>query len=336
MVASDSVREMDEVLVPLEEVADARARIGDHIHRTPLVTSRTLSQRLGRRVSLKLELWQKTGSFKPRGAFNEVLGLDESDRRQGVVGFSGGNFAQALAYAGSVLGVATKIVMPASTPDNYLDATRGYGAEVELVPTVTDAVARLEAYRAEGRPTLHPFDDPRMWAGNGTLGLEVAEDAPDVTDVFVSIGGGGFILGVTSAIKALLPDARVWGVETRGADTMRRSLDAGERVELEITSIAKTLGAPRVAERAFRLAQQQLEDVVVVDDADAIGALRLLLERAKVLTEPAASCTLPAAEQVADRLGDHVVLVLCGGNVATADLADWHHRFPPTGTTATR
>lgn len=317
--------------MPVSEIADARRRVADYVHHTPLVASRTLSELLGRRVSLKLELLQKTGSFKPRGAFNEVLGVAEDDLRQGVVGLSGGNFAQGLAYAGSVLGVRTRVVMPATTPGNYVDATRGYGAEVELVPTIADAVARLDEYRADGTPTLHPFDDPRMWAGNGTLGLELAEDAPDATDVFVSIGGGGFILGVTSALAARLPDARVWGVETQGADAMRRSLDAGERVEIEITSIARTLGAPRVAERAFRLAQQHLEDVVVVPDAEAVQALRLLLERAKVLAEPAAACTLPAARRVLDRLGDHVVLVLCGGNASVSDLADWQQRFPPDG-----
>jgi threonine dehydratase len=314
-------------LVPLEEIEVARAAVAPHIHRTPLVESRTLSERLGRRVSLKLELFQRTGSFKPRGALYEVMGLSDEERSQSVVGLSGGNYAQGLAYAGERLGVPIRVVMPASAPAGSVEATMAYGAEVELAPTMSEAFERFDQYRAGGATTLHPFDNRRMWAGNATLGLEVVEDAPDLTDIFVSIGGGGFIAGVASAVLALRPEVRVWGVETEGADAMRRALDAGNVVDIVPTSIATTLSAPRVAESTLAVASEHLEDVVVVPDAEAVASLEVLLERVKVLAEPAASCTLAAAERVRERLDDHVVLVLCGGNVSIDDLTRWRDSF---------
>jgi threonine dehydratase len=311
----------------LGDVQTAAPLVAPYVHRTPLVSSRTLSERLGTRVSLKLEMFQKTGSFKPRGAFNQLLHLAPDARRRGVVGVSGGNFAQGLAYAGRVLGVPVRILVPEGTPLHYLAATRGYGAEVEVVPTIAEAFARAEAYAGQGRAALHPFDDPWMMAGNGTLGLEVVEDAPDLSDLFVSIGGGGLMAGVATAVKGPLPGARVWGVETLGCHAMRLALDAGHPVEMQPSSIAKTLAAPWVSEGTLAAAREYLEDVVVVSDAAAVQALVFILERAKVLTEPAASCTLAAAEALRERLGEHVVLVLCGGNATLGDIAAWRERF---------
>ena len=313
--------------ITIEDIRSAADLVSPHVHRTPLSENRTVGERLGRRVSLKLELLQKAGSFKPRGAFNEVLHLSSAQRERGVVGVSGGNFAQGLAYAGQTLGVPVRIIMPAGTPANYVEATRGYGAEVEIAPTIAEAFARADAYAAAGVAALHPFDDPHMMAGNGTVGLEIAEDAPDATDIFVAIGGGGLMTGVATAVEALLPGARVWGVETEGADAMRRALDAGEVVEMQPTSIAKTLAAPWVSEATLQAAQTLLDDVLVVPDEAAFRALVFLLERAKLLTEPAASCTLAAAESVRDRLGDHVVLILCGGNTSLGDLRSWAQKF---------
>ncbi|MCU0280463.1 MAG: threonine/serine dehydratase [Acidimicrobiia bacterium] len=311
----------------LSDVQAARPLVAPRVHRTPLVASRTLSERLGIRVSLKLEVFQKTGSFKPRGAFNQLLHLDPEQRSRGVVGVSGGNFAQGLAYAGRELGVPVTIIVPEGTPAHYIAATRGYGAEVESAPSIAEAFFRADAYRAAGKASLHPFDDPRMMAGNGTLGLEVVEDAPDLTDLFVSIGGGGLMAGVAAAVKGLRPGARVWGVETLGCHAMRLALDLGRPVEMKPTSIAKTLAAPWVSAGTLAAAQAWLEDVLVVPDAAAVAALVLLLERAKVLTEPAASCTLAAAEAVRGRLGEHVVLVLCGGNAVLSDVAAWRERY---------
>jgi threonine dehydratase len=313
-------------MLNLEDIQDARRRIQGRVKRTPLVSSEALSTRLGASVYLKLELFQKTGSFKVRGAFNKVLSLPEDQRGRGLVAVSGGNHAQAVAYVASQLGLPSVIVMPEKTPRNYVDATRGYGAEVVLVPRVQEAFQAIAKYENDGWTSVHPFDDPLVMAGQGTVGIEILEDLPDVTDVVVSIGGGGFIGGVATAVKSLKPSTRVWGVETEGADAMSQALAAGHPVQLEaITSIARTLGAPSVSERTLLLARKYLQSVTLVPDSEAIGALRLLLERAKVLTEPAASCTWAAAKRLRVHFSpsSQVVLVLCGGNVAIDDICSY-------------
>jgi threonine dehydratase len=316
----------------LEDVRRARGRIAGRLHRTPTVRSAALGERLGCPVYLKLECFQKTGSFKPRGAFVKMLGLSEAERRRGVVAVSGGNHAQGVAYAARALGVPAVIAMPETTPANYLEATRGYGAEVVLTPDIASAFAEAGRLQEAGRVMIHPFDDPEVAAGQGTVGLEIIEDVPDATRVYVSIGGGGLIAGVATALKALRPDVRIIGVETRGADAMARSLAAGEPVTLpEITSIARTLGAPRVSDLTFEHVRRLVEEVVVVEDAAAAAALFLILERTKVLVEPAASCCLAAAERDRDRgrltPDDRVVLLLCGGNVSAESLCDFRRRF---------
>jgi threonine dehydratase len=307
----------------LADIESARSRIAEFVHRTPLVQSRTLSERLGTNVYLKAEVFQRTGSFKVRGAFNKMLLLGEVARERGVVAMSGGNHAQAVAYAARELGVRALIFMPQATPQNYVQATKGYGAEVVSVPTPADGFREMEAHGERGWAVVHPFDDPAVMAGQGTAALEILDDLPEVTDVLVSIGGGGLMGGVATAVKSRRPKARVWGVETVGADCMAQALAAGRVVTLpKITSIARTLGAPAASVTTLALAQKYLESVTVVSDADAVAALRFLLERTKILTEPAASCTLAAAEQLRAHFGpqDHVVLVLCGGNLALDDL----------------
>jgi threonine dehydratase len=310
-------------MLALSDIQTARKRIAPCIRRTPLTTSVTLSERLKSNVYVKLELFQKTGSFKVRGAFNKTLSLKPEERGRGIVAVSGGNHAQAVAYVARALGLRSLVLMPESTPRNYVDATRGYGAEVKFAATAAAAFAEVAEFEREGWAYVHPFDDPLVMAGQGTVGLEVVEDLPDVTDVVVSIGGGGFIGGVATAVKSLKPAARIWGVETEGADAMSQALAAGHPVQLEaITSIARTLGAPSVSERTLLLAQQYLESVTLVPDAEAMSALNLLLERAKVLTEPAASCTWAAAERLRSHFNtsSQVVLVLCGGNMSIQDL----------------
>ena len=305
----------------INAIKEARERVAPYIKQTRLERSDTLSRHLGTNVYVKLEMFQKTGSFKMRGAFNKLLSTPEIELTRGVVAVSGGNHAQAVAYASSVLGVDAVVLMPESTPQNYVEATKGYGARIELMPTIAGAFAEAERYTSEGRVFVHPFDDELVMAGQGTLGLEIVEDLPEVTDVVVSIGGGGLMSGVTTAIKSESPDVRIWGVETVGADAMSKALDAGHTVTLPaITSIAKTLGAPSVSETTLAAAQKYLESVTVVTDSEAVDALRFILERLKVLTEPAASCTLAAAEKLRPGLGSHVVLILCGGNLSLDDL----------------
>ena len=308
-------------------IKQAQQRIKPYIKRTALEHSETLSNYLGTNVFVKLELFQKTGSFKIRGAFNKLLSLSGGERKRGVVAISGGNHAQAVAYASNVLNVDAVVLMPKTTPQNYIEATRNYGATVDLQPTIKDAFNKIKDY--EGRVFIHPFDDPLVMAGQGTLGLEIMEELPDVTDIIISIGGGGFEGGVSTAVKAIKPGVRIFGVETVGADAMSQALKAGHPVELPaITSIAKTLGAPSVSPRTLALAQKYLEEVIVVSDDDAVHALKFILERMKVLTEPAASCTLTAATRSKEKFNkeSNLVLIFCGGNLSVADLCKYAGR----------
>ena len=316
-------------MIDLEAIQEARRRVAGLVHRTPLVRSSTLSESSGKNVYLKLELFQKTGSFKPRGAFNQLRILMDETGADQFVGVSGGNFAQGLAYAGTVLGVSTTVVMPNTTPANYVAATRGYGGTVEFAGDIAAAMDRSHELAEAGATLAHPFDHPAMMAGDGTLGLELVEDVPEVTDVFISVGGGGFITGVGSAVHALRPETRIWAVETDGAQVLHDSLAAGRALSMTPTSLARTLGSPYLSSVAYDFASQHVHEALVVTDAMAYTAAVYLLERAKVLPELAAACTLAAFQGVAERLGpsDHVVLVLCGGNVSAADLFDYQQRF---------
>jgi len=315
-------------MISPDDVRAARQRISGYVRRTPTIRSRTLSEMLCTNVYLKLELFQTTGAFKVRGAFNKILCNLEHARHAGVVAVSGGNHAQAVAYAGRVLGCRTVVLTHRSTPRNYLEATRGYGAEVIQLEDISEAFANAHEYEKQGMLYVHPFDDPLVMAGQGTLGLEILEDVPEVTDVFVSIGGGGLMSGTAVAIRSQ-KNVRFRGVETEGADAMALALAAGHPVEIRPTSIAKTLGAPSVSPRTLAIAKEHLLTVTVVSDKEAVEALEILLERAKVLTEPAASCTLAAALRAKDRFGPdcHVVLILCGGNLGVDDLCEYHARF---------
>jgi threonine dehydratase len=214
-------------MLTMDMICQARYRLHGLLPRTPLIHSETLSRRLGCRVSLKLECLQKTGSFKPRGAFNKMLSLSADERKRGVVAVSGGNHAQGVAFAARQLGISAVICMPQSTPANYLDGTRGYGADVRLTPCIATAFAEVDCLRDQGRTAVHPFDDPLVAAGQGTVGLEILDEAPDVSVLFVSIGGGGLIAGVATAVHGARPNTRIVGVETNGADAMSRALAAG-------------------------------------------------------------------------------------------------------------
>lgn len=323
MLAGSRLAELTLDLPDIDDVRSARSKIAPFIHRTPIVESHTLSERIGANVHLKLEMFQKTGAFKVRGAFNRMLAFTGDERRRGVVAVSAGNHAQAVAYAARVLGIRAVILMPQSTPQNYLRATAAYGASVVLTETLAVALKTVQRYVDLGMTYVHPFADRMVIAGQGTLGMEILDDVPQATDVIVSVGGGGLAGGVAMTIKSLKPSIRVWGVETSGAHSMALALAAGHVIELpEVTSIARTLGAPAVSEETLALAQQYLEGVTVVSDADAMASLHVLLERVKVLTEPASSCTLAAAERLRREFTaeSHVVLVLCGGNIAVDEI----------------
>lgn len=305
--------------ITLADIQRARQRMASAVRRTPQVISSTLSGALRTNIYCKLEMFQKTGSFKVRGVFNKVLGLPPEARAAGLVAVSGGNHGLAVAYAAQALDLKALLLMPEGTPTNYVEAAQGYGAEVEFAQSAGDAFAQVDELTAGGWCFLHPFDDPEIMAGQGTIGLEILEDTPHVTDVIVSIGGGGLMTGVATALKSMKPDVRVWGVETEGADCMAQSLSAGEIVTLNGTqSIARALGALAPSQLTFRAAQTLLEGVTVVPDDEAMDSLRFLLERMKILVEPAAACTVAAADRLRRQFTQdrHVVLVLGGGNIA--------------------
>ena len=312
-------------MITLNDVNAAAEKVSSYVRRTPLWKSETLSKRLGTNVYLKMELFQKTGSFKPRGAFNQMLAREKDVLDKGAVAISGGNFAQGVAYASRVLGLDIIVCMAEDTPKNYVDATRGYSATIDFSSDIQAAFNRYNELAEQGRTALDPFDNHYQMSGAGNVALEIFEDLPEITDLVISIGGGGLISGNTVAIKGLKPKVRVWGVETEGAATMKSAMDAGKVVNIKPTSMSRTLGAPFVAQDALTIAQEHLEGLLIVSDKQAIEAQQLILERTKVLPELAASCTLAAVEKIKDRFGpdDHLVLLMCGGNESVESLVNY-------------
>src|SRR5262249_28498840 len=216
----------------LDMICRAQHRLRGLVHRTPLIHSTAISEHLGAPTYLKLECLQKTGSFKPRGAFNRILEMSAEERQRGVVAVSGGNHAQGVAYAARQLGIAATICMPANTPRNYLAATRSYGAEIVLCQDIKAAFAETGRLQQQGLALVHPFDDAQVAAGQGTVGLEILEDLPGASRIYVSIGGGGFIGGIATAIRTIKPDARIIGGEKHRADAMSQSPAAGNALGL--------------------------------------------------------------------------------------------------------
>jgi threonine dehydratase len=317
--------------VTLQTIREAADLIEPYVVRTPTLPMRRLSDFLGLPVVGKFELLQHTGAFKARGAFNRMLHLSESERAAGVVAVSGGNHGLAVAYAARELGVDATVIMPSTTASTSIGRARADDAHVVVTDTIREAFEQALHEVSTGKVMIHPFDDPAVIAGQGTLALELYADAPEITDVVASIGGGGMISGVTVALKALNPAIRVWGVETHGADVMTRSLAAGEPVTLDsIASIATTLGAPTVAARTLAIVRDLVEEVVLVTDEEAVRSLEVISEVAKVITEPAASCTWAAAMHLRDRLpaDARMALILCGGNASLDDIVRWRAQFP--------
>jgi threonine dehydratase len=295
------------------------------LHRTPLLSSRSLSERIGAPAYLKAESLQKTGSFKPRGAVYAVSKLSDDQRERGIVTMSAGNAAQAIAFAARAAGVPVTVAMPKTAPQSKVDATRSYGAEIVFAADLTKLIALVGELRdRSGAYFLHPYDDPGMIAGHGTCALEVLEDLPDADVVVVGVGGGGLIAGIAVAATARRPGIRVVGVEPTGAAGMRRALDAGEPVRLErIDTIADGLAAPVAGTIPLEIVRRLVADVVVVDDDVIAEGVRFLATRAKLVAEPAGAAATGAllAGKVPVRAGERVVAVVSGGNVDLTRLA---------------
>ncbi|WP_230208127.1 pyridoxal-phosphate dependent enzyme [Microlunatus sp. Gsoil 973] len=254
--------------------------------------------------------------------------MTEEERRHGVVAVSGGNHGIAVAVMAAALGVAATVVMPQSAPEDSIGRARAAGARVELTDGMPAAFARVDELRTEGLVLVHPFDDEIVVAGQGTVGLELAEDAGQLTDVLVSVGGGGLIAGVAVALKGLRPELRIWGVEPEGARALTDAIGAGRPVPATLSSMISTLSAPQVSQLTLQHAAL-LEDVLLVSDRDCVAGTLQLADRAKVWIEPADGSLLPAARQVLDRVGPKARLgfVLSGGNATTYDVRRWADRF---------
>ena len=323
----------------LAAIRRARERLGDRVVTTPVREwdDAMLRDRVprGTRVYLKEELFQRTGSFKPRGALTVMLDLSPDALARGVTAVSAGNHAIAVAYAARVLGTTAKVVMPKNANPFRVERCRALGAEVELVEDVHAAFARVKQIEAEERRTfVHPFEGPLTALGTATLGLEMAEQLEGVEAVVVPIGGGGLCAGVAAAIKQVRPGCRVFGVEPTGADTMRRSLDAGSPQAIDkVRTIADSLGAPHAAPYSFELVRRYVDDVVLVDDDALRGAMLLMFASAKLAVEPAGAAAAaallgPLAEKLA---GHRVGLVVCGANVDAVTFARHLADAPASG-----
>ncbi|MER5441563.1 threonine/serine dehydratase [Streptomyces sp. NPDC002790] len=310
-------------MIGMEELEAAADRIAGHVVRTPTVTSPGLSTLFGVPVTVKLELLQRTGSFKARGVVSKLLTLTGEERAAGVVAVSGGNHGVAVAEMSAVLGVRATVVMPRSARPRSVEIARAAGADVQLTATVDEAFALMERLQASGLTPLHPFADPVVIAGQGTVGLELAADAGELTDVLVSIGGGGLISGVAAALRALRPGVRVWGVETTGADAMSQALARGGPVPVAVDSRIPTLGAPSVSPLTYDMVRDLVDEVLVVPETQAFAGVQELAEHAKVWAEPAAGCLVPAARRVLAKTGEgaRLGLVVCGGNVSVDEVA---------------
>ncbi len=315
-------------LITLEEIRKAARQVSPQLHQTPLWHSRTFSELAGAQVYLKCENLQKTGSFKPRGALYRIANLSHRERARGVMAASAGNHAQGLAFAARSRDIPVTVVMPETAPQAKLDATREMGARVIQKGTLfDDALAEaLLLQRTSGMTFVHPCTDPDVVAGAGTLGLEIVEDLPQVDAVVVPVGGGALLAGIAAAVRGVRPQVQVWGVEPRTAPAMERSLAAGELVTLESAdSIADGMAGLAVFQYTLDHARALCAGVRLVSEEAMLRAIRLLLERAKLLTEAAGAAPLAAILDGLPGIGpdSRVVAVLSGGNQDLNLLAGW-------------
>jgi threonine dehydratase len=313
----------------LPNIQETRRKLEPYIVETPVWQwhNQTITRVIGDEISLflKLELFQHTGSFKPRGALSNMLALNEAELRRGVTAVSAGNHAIAVAYAAQILATTAKVVMPAHANPARVQSCRAYGAEVELVANVHEAFTRTRQIEAEeGRKFIHPFEGELTALGTATVGWELCRQLPDLGAVIVPIGGGGLCAGIAAAVKQLQPQCQVYGVEPEGAASMSRSRASGKPEAIEaVTTIADSLGAPHAAPYSFALCQKYVDDVVLVDDTAMVRAMQLLYEGVKLAVEPAAAAATAAlCGPLRERLaGQRVAAIVSGTNMDMATFA---------------
>jgi threonine dehydratase len=304
----------------LADVEAAAARLAGVAHRTPVLTSRTLDDRTGATVFVKGEHLQRAGAFKFRGAYNRLVQLDDDERRAGVVAFSSGNHAGAVAHAAQLLGIPAVILMPADAPDAKVAATRGYGAEIVTFDRYTEDRLALgrQLQQERGLTLVPPFDDLDIMAGQGTAALELVDEVPDLDVLVAPVGGGGLLSGCAVVAKAQPQPVRVVGVEPEAGDDVRRSLQTGERVTIPVPStIADGQQTNAPGELTFAVMRELVDDVVLVSDDELLDAMAFAFDRMKLVTEPSGVCGIAAllAGRIDGVAGRRVGVVLSGGNV---------------------
>jgi len=312
----------------LAAIAETADRIRPYIVETPVhrwdtpFTRKTFGSET--ELQLKLELFQRTGTFKVRGAMSNALSFSPQELERGLTGVSAGNHAIAVAYAAHALGTTAKVVMPKTANSYRIDSARAWGAEVILVE---DAVAAFEEValiqEREGRSFIHPFEGLRTCLGTATLGAEIAAQAPKLDAVIVAVGGGGLFAGVSRAIKLINPSCRTYGVEPEGADNLRRALEAGEPVRLpKIATIADSLAPPSCAEYSFGLCKEHLDELVIISDDEMRRGMALLVEEMKIAVEPAGAAAAAALWHIREKIeGQRVGGLVCGSNIDAATIA---------------
>jgi threonine dehydratase len=303
----------------LQDFESTRERIAPHIRRTPLLTSAQLSERTGFDIRLKAELFQRVGSYKIRGPLNKFALMPDEQKRRGVVCSSAGNHAQGVALAARIHGIRAVVCMATNATRSKVEATRGYGAEVVLHGSIWDEANEKaqELVRTEGLTYVHPFDDEQLIAGQGTLGLEVVQDWPELDAIVVPIGGGGLISGVSMAVKSFNPRVRVIGVESSDGPAMKASIEAGRLETIDCRTIIDGLRVKRVGELNFSVVQRYVDEIVALPDSDIFDAMIWVMERCKLVVEGAAAAPVAALLHGLVRLpaGSRVAVVLSGGNV---------------------
>jgi threonine dehydratase len=308
----------------LRDFQEVRARIAPHIRHTPLMTSRQLSERTGYEVRLKAELFQRVGSYKIRGPLNKFALMSDDQKRRGVVCSSAGNHAQGVALAARIHGIRAVVCMAENATPSKVAATRGYGAEVVLHGTIWDEANEKakELVRTQGLTYVHPFDDEQLIAGQGTVGLEIVEDWPDVDAVVVPIGGGGLIAGVAMAVKSHNPAIRVIGVESSDGPAMKRSIEAGELETIDCRTVIDGLRVRRVGEINFSVVQRFVDEIVALPDREIFDGMLWVMERCKLVVEGAAAAPVAALLEGLVKLpaGSRVAAVLSGGNLNVEQL----------------
>jgi threonine dehydratase len=307
-------------VLSLDDVHRARESIGGRLHRTPLLRSATLSEQVGADVRFKAELLQRTGSFKPRGVLNKLGTLSDEEKQRGVISISAGNHAQALAYASAVEGIDALVVMWQTASPMKIAAARGYGATIDTeAPDIPAAFERLdELIESTGRTLVHPYDDPLVMAGQGTVGLEMLEDAPAAEVVIVPVGGGGLVSGIATAVKGISPGARVVAVEPERSPALHESLKAGEPVTVEAKSIADGLNGPYAGGNCVRVCTELGVESVLVTEEALREAFIFMYGRMKLACEVAGAATAAAlmSGAVDFEPGQTIAAVVSGGNVA--------------------